>query len=152
MFNLKAGGFIAVAAFLLSFLIGLVSRTAMPMLVFRAFIFAILFFVLANLIYFLINRFLPELLAGAGNNEVVDLFPGSRINIMEGDSPEDSSLAGGPVFMGAQADDSDEGLGHISNLPKKSAAPAFPGPGIQAIGSGMDQNAEDEYNEEGKLE
>ena len=157
MFNPKTSGIIAIAAFLLSFFIGLASRTAMPMLIVRAVLFAVLFFVITALIHFMVSRFLPELLAGDSHAEEVDFMPGSRINIMEGDTGGGQSAEpspGGLSFMGAQAEDSEDGLGHISDLPSKEPAdPLTAAAGIQGIGLvGMDQNAQDGYNGEGKLE
>ena len=156
MFNPKAGGIIAIAAFFLSFLIGLVSRTAMPMLIVRAVLFAVFFFILSGVISLLVKRFLPELLAGDRPAEEPDFLSGSRINIMEGDSAgpsENSPLPGEPVFMGAQADDSEEEVGDISDLAAKNTGHQSSGGGIQGIGlAGMDQNTQDGYNEEGKLE
>ena len=158
MVNLKAGGVVAIAAFLLSFIIGILSRTAMPMLIVRAVLFAVLFFVLSGMISVLVSRFLPELLAANNPSEEPDFFPGSRINIMEGDTPggqeAETAPPGGALFMGAQADDSEEGLGHISDLPDKAPIPQQAGNGeIQGIGlTGMDQNAQVGYNGDGKLE
>ena len=160
MINLKVSGIIAITAFFLSFVIGLASRTAMPMLLVRAIVFAVLFFVLTAMIHFMVSRFLPELLAAdsANNNDIDFLMPGSQVNIMEGDSAEPSSQGDNssspsvPLFMGAQADDTEEGLCDISDLSKTTPASA-PGGGIQSIGlAGMDQNAQDGYNEEGNLE
>ena len=158
MVNLKAGGVIAIAAFLLSFIIGLLSRTAMPMLIVRAVLFAVLFFVLAGMISILVGRFLPELLAANSSSEEPDFFPGSRINIMEGDTSSgqgaETAPSGGALFMGAQADHSEEGLGNISDLPDKAPSPQQADGGeIQGIGlAGMDQNTQVGYNGEGKLE
>ena len=163
MINLKVSGVIAIVAFLLSFFIGLINRSAAPLLIVRAILFAVLFFVLSGMISFMVSRFLPELLAGGRSEEEPDFFPGSRVNIVEGESADagqtgasdDSSSPTGGAFMGAQAEHSEEGLGNISDLPDKSPdsqAPA-PGEGIQGIGlSGMDQNAQDGYNKGGKLE
>ncbi|MCL2232504.1 MAG: hypothetical protein FWB99_05440 [Treponema sp.] len=157
MINLKAGGAIAIAAFILSLLIGFFSRTAMPMLIVRAILFAVLFFILSGMISFLVSRFLPELLADAGSSAEPDFFPGSQINIMEGETDSaqvaEAPPSGTSLFMGAQADDSEEGLGNISDLPEKAPETPSPGGEIQGIGlSGMDQNTQNGYNREGKLE
>ena len=160
MINLRVSGIIATTAFILSLIIGIVSRTAMPLLLVRAIVFALVFFVIAAMIHFMVGRFLPELLAteSAGTNTDIDFMaPGSQLNIIEGESdgaPADDNSASPsvPLFMGAQPDDSEDGLGDISELSKKSPASA-PGGGIQSIGlAGMDHNAQDRYNEEGKLE
>ncbi|MCL2381096.1 MAG: hypothetical protein FWC64_05820 [Treponema sp.] len=150
MFNLKAGGVAAAMAFLLSFLIGLVNRTGMPMLIVRPLIFAVIFFVVSEVIYILVRRFLPELLSSGMDRETS--FPlGSKVDITEGDFAgfthgEFSGApppAGGQVFMGAQADDSEEGLGDIADLQRKIGQPSV---------KGMDQDAKSGYNEEGSLE
>ena len=153
MFNLRIGGIVAGAAFVLSFLIGLVSGSGMPMLLLRPLVFAVLFFVIAGIVYFLVMHFLPELTERGDSREELTLRPGSRIDITEGDiTPGD--VAPGAVlpamqppvpprmFPGAQADESEEGLGNISDLVGGSTAfPASEG-GAQA---GMDQNAQDSY-------
>ena len=165
MLNLKVSGIIAIAAFFLSLLIGIISGTAMPLLLVRAIVFAVLFFIMVSLIYVLVSRFLPELLAAESTTHTdIDFLQGSRVDIMEGDSENSAGNASPsvPVFMGAQADDSEEGLGNISDLAKKTPAPQASGSapaasalggGNQSIGlAGMDQNVQDGYNEEGELE
>jgi len=134
----------------------------MPVLLLRPLIFAVLFFVITMLVNFLVNRFMPELLAGGGRDD--DFHPGSRIDITDEDmdfsqSFDPASAQGGyspprgQVFMGAQADDSEEGLGNISDLLKRGGMPPAPTEGIlPGTGSGMDQNAESGYNGEGDLE
>ena len=151
MFNLKAGGFAAVLAFVLSFLIGLVSRASMPTLILRPLIFAVVFFAIAGLVRFLAGRFLPELLHG-GAGEETPLFPGpgSRIDITEGDDFPAAS-GGGQVFMGAQPDDSEEGLGNITGLLSKSPAPPVPAE-VDRGSAGMDQNSQNGYNKGGIME
>ncbi|MCL2374101.1 MAG: hypothetical protein FWC65_02520 [Treponema sp.] len=168
MINLKAGGTAAAAAFLLSFLIGLASRTPMPALVVRPLVFALVFFTLACFVRLLVNRFLPELLSDGGADAGSEFLPGSRINITEGDSPYPEDYAGGAlsgspppsggqVFMGAQADDSEGNLGNISDLGKKiagyRAAPQEKQSMESAGSAGMDQNTQNGYNgAEGALE
>ena len=120
MFNFKTSGIIAGAAFILSFLIGLLSRTSAPMLLLRPVIFAVFFFIISNVIYILVNRFLPELLEKGGSDDDSLLLPGSRVNIVEGEEGNQAYLqraaASGRAFMGAQPDDSDEGIGDVSVL------------------------------------
>ena len=161
MFNLRVSGIVAGIACILSFLICLFSQTSMPMLLVRPLIFAVVFFIIANFIYFLINHFLPELLdEGAlnGMNEDPGFTPGSRINITEGDSPafpmDYSQRAGqGDVpengFMGAQPDESDDGLGNVSDLLQKRRASAVSG---EVTSAGMDQDAQIGYTKPGDLE
>ena len=142
MFNFKASGIAAGAAFFLSFLIGLVSGTSMPQLFVRAVIFGVVFFVLAGAIRFLVGRFLPELLPRRRAEDSAEFAPGSRLDITDEDpGTAQGTASSSQVFMGAQADDSHEGLGHIDDLLKKdSLSPQVPE-------AGMDQNMQDGYNE-----
>ena len=155
MFNLRISGIIAAAAFVLSFLIGLLSSTSMPMLIIRPLVFAALFFIITGLIYYLVNQFLPELLEGNEITEDKALRPGSRIDITEGDSasfPPPGDQAG----LGAQADNSEDGLGNISDLLGKYTASPAPGGGTPeetgGTPAGLDQNEQTEYNKTGGSE
>ena len=188
MFNLKLSGIIAGIAFLLSFLIGILSRTTMPMLILRPLFFAVIFFIISALIYILLRTFLPELLENDVPQTDSGLLPGSRINITEGDTPDfppafnqssdldealgstqgfsqddtqrDSlgstqELSQGPaappqkhVFIGALADDSEDGIGNITDLMGKYAAPEPAGsPPLETL----DQNAQDGYTKAGDM-
>ena len=160
VFNVKLSGISAVAAFVLSLLIGLVSRSSMPVLIIRPLIFAPVFFILAGVVSYLVNHFLPELFSGSGDNDATainlnagmdsagaDPAIGSRINITEGDSPfmpsyASSAHAAGNPSAGAQPDDSEENLGTISDLFAKKDNPEQ----TDSSGMGMDQNAQDHYN------
>ena len=144
MFNLGKSGIFAGAAFLLSFLIGLVSKTSMPLLIVRPLIFAVLFFILSGAVNFIITHFLPELTEDMPFNEDQGPIPGSRINITEEDSslfpPDytqgDAGAMPGKAFLGAQPDDSDEDIGNVADILQKKAIPPS---------AGMDQNMEDGY-------
>ena len=166
MLNLKFCGIIAGTAFFLSFLLGFLTQASMPTLILRPLIFALIFFVISLVINILASRFLPELLEEgtfdtdsgpfAGGNA-----PGSRVDITEGDFPGDSfggpTQAPGPgvlkpVFLGAQPDDSENGLGNITELYQMNLAPkltldsqAMAAPAAQAAQAGMDQNVQDDY-------
>lgn len=176
MINFKVSGAAAVVAFLLSFLIGLVSRSGMPELIVRPLVFALVFFVLSGAIYYLVSHFLPELLSSDSGDYAngarvsgADSHLGSRINITEGDSPfvpsytqSDPSQGGagfaGQGFMGAQPDDSEENLGNISELFLKGdtfgndsmntglGTESFETQPAGMPGAGIDQNAQDQYN------
>ena len=152
MVSIRTCVFVAVAAFILSFIIGLVNRNAMPLLIIRPLLFAALFFVISAVVNYLVKSFLPELLEEGGGHEHTDFFPGSRIDITEG---EDANLAPGgfvgdapslPAFMNAQADNSTDSLDNISALASKKTAPKNVG------GMGMDQNAQNGYNAGGVVE
>jgi hypothetical protein len=142
--NFKISGIFAVTAFILSFLLSLLHGNPMPLLLFRPLIFALVFFIIPVVIKILASRFLPELL----EDDSAD-FPGSKIDIIEGDvSADPREDAGGPQaaetpdssFLGAQADESGDELGNISDLLPNSQAEAR---------TGMDQDGQDEYNEGG---
>lgn len=151
MFNLRTSGVISAAAFLLSLLIGILSHSSMPMLLIRPIIFAIVFFIISALVYLLVSSFLPELLdEGIRDNTPL---PGSRVNITEGDTagftPGDFPLSPNPSPRGAQADDTEEGLGNISDLVQNRAVSqtsAGESPG------GLDQNTQDSYTKSGIAE
>ena len=157
MINLKVSVIIAGIAFILSFLIGIISSVSMPMLLVRPLILAAVFFILSAIIYFLARNFLPELLDMDNAGNASGILPGSRINITEGDisdsiggypdavTPElqgvSTSLSSKQVFMGAQADDSDEGLGNISDIIGINGVSG----GQEGSSIGMDHNAQDGY-------
>ena len=140
---------------MLSFLLGLISGTSMPMLLVKPVIFALVFFIISGLIGFLVNHFLPELLDESVQDEDKGLSPGSRIDIIEGDSsdvPLSFTRANSPA-LGAQPDDSDNGLGNISDLLNKSAAPQDSGGGAyRGSFAGLDQKAQDSYTREEGME
>jgi hypothetical protein len=129
----------------------------MPMLIIRPLIFAVIFFALSAFVKILVGRFLPELLEDANSDE--NLFkPGSRVNILEDDSPSDSSavtdgfVSGslGQVPAGAKPDDSGEDLGDISEL---SAINTFSQAARGSITGeesflGVDQNAKERYTDD----
>ena len=148
MFDLKISGIIAGAAFILSFLIGLISGTSMPMAIVRPLIFGILFFVITALINLAVSRFLPELTEDSRGDAPLGLSgtpdgAGSRVNITLDDS-EDSgqnySSGGLKAAVPGAADESDEGLGDIADLLRRGVRS-----GEEETRTGMDQNAKDGY-------
>ena len=148
MLNLRKSGVIAGVAFILSFLISLVSHTSMPMLIIRPVFFGALFFTITGLVYFLVNRFLPELLEEDGPDEASGPHLGSRINIVEGGSSQGPGTAPSmPSFMAAES--SEEVIGDISSLLEKSTASQTMAGGASA---GIDQNDQDGYNKAGEVE
>ena len=124
----------------------------MPMLIIRPVLFAVLFFILSVAIQFLVSQFLPELLEEGVPDESAAPFPGSRINITEGDSPLSAQgftpNLSMPSFM---SDESSEGsIGDISNLLEKNATVRVSaGEGVPA---GIDQNGQEGYNQTGEVE
>jgi len=144
---MKISGVAAVLAFILSLLIGLISRAAMPMLIIRPLIFAVLFFLISGLVSLLVNHFLPELQEDGGRNDEIKFSPGAHLNISEDDLPgSDHSVnnyAGkaAPV-RAAQPDDSEDNLGNITELVRKRL---FPHAETGNVPTGMDQNGSDGY-------
>jgi hypothetical protein len=144
MFNFKASGIAAGAAFVVSLLLGLVSGSGFLVLLFRALGFGVLFFVLSCLVFWLLGQFVPELLSGSD-----DLFdaPGSRVNI---------SVGSGPVEGAFPSGDTDE----VDNI-DGSVARAFPGRSpVQAdenadfsvsSAEALDQDEEEGYNKRGPV-
>ena len=127
MFNLKVNIIAAGAAFFLSFLLGIISKSHMPVVFIRPVIFAVVFFVLFAMIQILINRFLPELLEGSAKEESDELFPGSRIDITEDEpmaSPRDYTAreTAAHSSVGARPDESEKEMGDISQLGRISRA------------------------------
>jgi hypothetical protein len=161
MSKLRICGIIAAGAFLLSFLLGLLSRATMPLLLIRSLIFAAIFFLLPYLVQLLVPRFLPELLQEGGSplNDL-DFLPGSRVNITD----DDSSIVGpsytaressAQVVNGAKPDDSNHEIGDISELSRKiSSVMNFEEqPSIKLEASpAIDQNPNESYNGGGVLE
>jgi len=148
MLNLKIGGIVAGAAFILSLILGFVGGTAMPQLIIRPIIFAVIFFVISGFIKIIVSRFLPEILEDDGGKEGAVNFPGSHINIMEGDLPGGAKIALNHVSFGAIADESEEGLGDISELLTKKTGSRASSERTQA---GMDQNPQEDYTGDGVL-
>ena len=153
MINMKTGVIISAAAFLLSFLLGLLNHAVIPMLIIRPIVFAVVFFIIYSAITTLVSRFLPELLEGTGKNEPLN-FPGSQIDITVGseqDSSQETSsglnlggLEGAPSVEGAKPDAIEPGdIEDISNL---MTAKSRPQPAGGSVPSGMDHNEESGYN------
>ena len=172
MFNIRISLIISGFVFVLSFLIGLMSRSSFPVLLLRPVFFGILFFALTTLITLLINRFLPELLEDPAAKTPELIIPGSRIDIKEDAAAAMSAISSAipPAAAGnlyARPDDSDENLGNISEAgnvssdPGQSAEPfsGFSGlkdmaglsAGMPAGPAGMDQTGKNEYNGLGNI-
>jgi len=163
VFDLRKNGIIAVVAFIVSLLIGLLNRITLPMLIIRPLIFAILFFALSGLIVFTVRRFLSGLFASVNLTKArgETLPPGSHINITEGDdtfnpinfSAEDqpSDTEKEEVLEEAQAEYSAEGLENISGLLSTSSDTTEKAiETASAAPLGVDQNVQTEYTGEGK--
>ena len=157
MFDLRYSGMFAVGAFILSLLIGLISRSTMPMLIIRPLIFAVIFFVFSAFLKILVGRFLPELLENSADEGGIG--PGSRINIMEGDAPPDSSAVTegfisanlSQISTGAKPDDADDDLGDISELSKRISLGVGGDFADEESIPGIDQNPKERYTDNGGL-
>jgi len=158
--DLKIGGIAAAVAFGLSFLIGLVSRSTMPSLLVYPLVFAAVFFVLIVAAKFLFGQFLPELLEDeSGSN--TGLFPGSVVNIMEGDgsqdefSPDGQGSGGSPWSSpnAARPDESDKSIGDITSLSDVVARnKAVYKEAAMGASEGLDQNLENGYTALGAMD
>ena len=85
MFNFKISGIVGGAAFILSLVIGFLSGAGLLVVLIRALMFALVFFGLTCLIFWLVAQFLPELLNGP-EDDLGFGAPGSRVDISV-DSP-----------------------------------------------------------------
>ncbi|MDR1862687.1 MAG: hypothetical protein LBQ67_02080 [Treponema sp.] len=140
MFDPKISGIAAGAAFIISFLLGLLRGVSFPALMLRPLIFAVLFFIIAYVVCFLVTRFLPELLDTnspdtAGAEDIPN--PGLRIDITE-EEPQEAAVYAVPT------DDSENNLGNISDLFGETRAAETGSPGL-------DQNKENGYNSSGNV-
>jgi hypothetical protein len=138
MFNVRISGIAAGLAFILSFLLGIAGGASFPTLLLKPLIFAILFFIIAGLAYFLVSHFLPELMDETWEPETEEDVPGSRVNITE---EEPSAQA---FYAAAKADDSEDNLGNISDL---IGTDEESGGGLSnnRPEMGMDQQGKDQY-------
>lgn len=121
MFNPKISGVIAGIAFTLSFLTGLFTGSQFFPVLLRAFILGIVFFVLSSLVYWVISRFLPELLTSFPDESGETDVPGSKIDISIDASDEEPET---------------ENSGNTE-----------PGNSVPPI-QGLDQKRQDDYNKE----
>ncbi|MCL2006748.1 MAG: hypothetical protein FWG77_01550 [Treponema sp.] len=175
MFNLKINIVAAGVAFLLSFLLGILSRSPMPVIFIRPVIFAGVFFMLFAVIQIIANRFLPELFEGGGPAED-EFLPGSRVNISEKeplatpqdytpDPPAATVSYAQQSVVGARPNDSDKELDDISGLSSVSVGEGNRGFMSQSVAeqsplgessaeqsSHVDQNQISDYTDSGEVE
>lgn len=141
--NLKLSGLAAGLAFVFSLLIGLISGAGILALI-RAFIFAALFFALSGAGYWLILRFLPELLNGSGNGSAPHFAPdnapgevppaGSLVDISLGDDEDRENVPEADVGDYISVEEADRS--------QTSASEDF---------SGLDQKGNNGYTIEGDI-
>ena len=151
MIDYKIGGLVAGAAFLLSFLLGLMGGSRPPKLILNPLFFAFVFFGIAVFIKYLVARFLPELLEKGSVSNTSRRSPGSRVNITEDFSSGDSSAymqdsisqsysaanAAVPNASGMGSGASGETLGNISSLLRKKASGETAPPGTPSSDQGL---------------
>jgi hypothetical protein len=133
LFNPKISGIIAGAAFVLSFLIGLFTGSQFLPVLLRAFVLAVIFFVLSALAYWLVSQFLPELLSPPLDDSGEIDVPGSKVDIsIDASDDEDesnntlqnSSMQG--LDQKTQDDYNGEGERGISSVGDSAASAAVP--------------------------
>lgn len=96
MFDPKISAVAAGAAFILSFLIGLLSGAGFVFVLVRALIFAAIFFILTSVAYWLITQFIPELMntSAPGAEAAIDEALGQNVDLSVDDEQELSYKAG----------------------------------------------------------
>jgi hypothetical protein len=112
---------------MLSLLVGLISGAGPSVVLFRALIFAVVFFALGAAIQFLVGNYVPELLEGGGDDLDMDepignQTMGSRVNMTVGDDE-----AAVPRMYRDEGEGNE--VGNIGDL----------------VGGGIDQNSKDAY-------
>ncbi|MDR0998274.1 MAG: hypothetical protein LBL70_04340 [Treponema sp.] len=159
--NLKLGAIASAAGFVFSLLIGFFSGGALSVSLMRAVFFGMVFFILSNVIWMFINRFLPELLMPPEEEPLITgLEAGSRVNISIGDDEE-------PVNAAVPSEkDSGGELGNVAELAAEKARtvdalPAAPAPAASAAPAGdagnpakspvLDLSAKEGYSRSGVL-
>ena len=166
MFNIKVNIIAAGAAFVLSFLLSILSGIPMPAIFIRPAIFSFAFFFLFAVIQILVNRFLPELFEKSGKEEGNELFPGSRIDISEGEpmsSPQDYSNELPPgqdppvnkpaqTIVGARPNDVDKEMCDISDLKSFTRGESQEPQTDQRPDTDIDQTGKSDYTENGEVE
>jgi hypothetical protein len=149
LFNVRLSATVGVIAFIVSFLLGIISGTRIPIVLLKALIFAVIFVVLSGGIYALISLYLPDLLSPGADQDFQDAkfqdtqYPdsrGSQVDIslddQGGEEINSSYFQGGnenPGEFGDNQDILDQNIGTLS-------------------GDGLDQNREDGYTSEGVVE
>jgi hypothetical protein len=144
MINFKVCGIAAGAAFVLSLLIGVFSRTAFSVILVRGFVFAVVFFALSGMVFWLVSRYLPELLSGGGAGG-----GGDDLDIPASGSHVDISV-GSPV-AGAFPEDASDAIDDIAGSPSTGSYTARPSSEAalsQAEYTPLDHEGNTGYNQE----
>jgi hypothetical protein len=117
----------------LSLLVGIISGAGFSAALIRALIFGVVFFVLAGLVWLLINNCIPELLFSGNGEDGSGKAPGSRVDI----SLEDGQESALPEMYRTSA--SGDEVDNITDL--------INGKTVPVNNTGMDQNGEDGYTQ-----
>jgi hypothetical protein len=155
VFNLRWSGIAAAAAFIISLTLGISVRGQILIILLRALVFGTAFFLLAALIWRLINKYIPELLQAPSPQDtslMEGLETGTRVNITLGDG-EDSI----PPDAALPPEEVDDSVGNITEVlsprqgelsPRGSLAEADPS-GASFSGAGL---ADASFSGEGAVE
>jgi hypothetical protein len=146
MFDPKLSGIAGGIAFVLSFLVGLISGVGFPWILIRALGFGAAFFVLAGGAYWMVTQFLPELLDRGEEEAGLDAdSPGSRVDISVSDEEGDAG-SGEPSRRDGFSPEKDASAGLSDLVGGGSPSNENVDP---LSGNGLDQKAEDGYTREG---
>jgi hypothetical protein len=117
-FNIKTSGIVAIGAFVLSLLVGLVSGGSFLMVLLRAGLMGAGFFVLITCAQLLINQFLPELAFGE-STAPAGAAPGSMLDISVDDTSGngDDNLAALLADVGVDTGKSDGADSETPDMP-----------------------------------
>jgi hypothetical protein len=137
LINLKWSAFAGGFGLAASLLVGILSGAGFPIVLIRAGILGAVFFVLAGLVWFLINNFIPELLYPGAGGEDSGERPGSRVDILVEDGQE-SALP--EMYRRSGGDEVD----NIADLMSGKIA--------SVNNTGMDQKREDGYTKDSGLD
>ncbi|MDR2746602.1 MAG: hypothetical protein LBB77_04065 [Treponema sp.] len=164
MFNLRWSGIAAAAAFIISLVLGVSVRGQILIVLIRALCFAAAFFLLAVLIWRLINKYIPELLhipSPDDSSLMPGLESGGRVNITVGDG-EDLIPPNAALPLEGKADDVGDIADVVNRGPLPSAAPSPEAPPgspessgspaifapVQSPVQGMDQGLQSGYTQD----
>jgi hypothetical protein len=121
MLNLRWSAIAAAAAFIISLVLGFSVRGRIFIILIRALCFAVVFFLLAVLIWRLINKYIPELLhipSPDDNSLMPGIEPEGRVNITVGDG-EDSIPPNAALPPEGRVDD----VGNIADVMNRGPSP-----------------------------
>jgi len=145
MFNKKISSIGAVAAFILSLLIGIISGGTFLIVLLRAAMCGVVFFALITGGSILIHIFLPELLF-LGQDEAS--VPGSQVDISIEDEQDEQQLDASSLV---QEKENDQDQDKDKALKEAFAAALNPKESPQDEVAGLDQRLEKEYSKEEKV-